>query len=64
MPDPVGIMVCVYGLSHAPALLLLEFQGYEDRGAFLVFFLVFVVESCMVFQSYGRRRRRSRRWHR
>ena len=22
-----GIMVCVYGLSHAPALLLLEFRG-------------------------------------
>ncbi len=46
-----GIMVCVYGLSHAPALLLLEFPRYEDRGAFLVFFLVFVVQSCMVFQS-------------
>jgi phosphatidate cytidylyltransferase len=37
-----GIMVCVYGLSHAPALLLLEFRGYEGRGAFLVFFLVLV----------------------
>ncbi len=47
-----GIMVCVYGLSHAPALLLLEFPRYEGRGAFLVFFLVFVVQSCMVVQSY------------
>ena len=37
-----GIMVCVFGLSHAPALLLLEFPGYEGRGAFLVFFLVMV----------------------
>jgi len=37
-----GIMVCVYGLSHAPALLLLEFPRYEGRGAFLLFFLVVV----------------------
>ena len=35
-----GIMVCVYGLSHAPALLLLELPGYDERGAFLLFFLV------------------------
>lgn len=47
-----GIMVCVYGLSHAPALLLLDFPGYEGRGAFLVFFLVVVVQSCMVMQAY------------
>ncbi|HWP20969.1 MAG TPA: phosphatidate cytidylyltransferase [Burkholderiaceae bacterium] len=47
-----GIMVCVYGLSHAPALLLLDFPGYEGRGAFLVFFLVFVVQSCMLLQVY------------
>jgi phosphatidate cytidylyltransferase len=37
-----GIMVCVYGLSHAPALLLLEFRNYQSRGAFLLFFLVAV----------------------
>ena len=37
-----GIMVCIYGLSHAPALLLLEFPGYRGRGAFLLFFLVAV----------------------
>jgi phosphatidate cytidylyltransferase len=35
-----GIMVCVYGMSHVPALLLLNFKGYEGKGAFLVFFLV------------------------
>jgi phosphatidate cytidylyltransferase len=47
-----GIMVCVYGLSHVPALLLLDFKdrNYEGKGAFLVFFLVFVVQSCMVVQ--------------
>jgi len=42
--------VCVYGLSHVPALMLLEFQDYEGKGAFLVFFLVLVVQSCMVLQ--------------
>lgn len=45
-----GIMVCVYGMSHVPALLLLDFPGHEGRGAFLVFFLVFVVQTCMIVQ--------------
>ena len=51
-----GIMVCVYGMSHVPALLLLSFPGYEGKSAFLVFFLVFVVQTCMVVQHLiGRR---------
>ena len=45
-----GIMVCVYGMSHVPALLLLDFPGYKDKGAFLVFFLVFVVQTATVVQ--------------
>src|SRR5512132_2652031 len=45
-----GIMVCVYGMSHVPALLLLSFPGYEGKSALLVFFLVFVVQTCMVVQ--------------
>lgn len=45
-----GIMVCVYGLSHAPALLLLEFRGHEGRGAFLVFFLVMVTATAHLVQ--------------
>lgn len=45
-----GIMVCVYGMSHVPALLLLDFPGYSEKGAFLVFFLVFVVQTCMLVQ--------------
>ncbi len=55
-----GIMVCVYGLSHAPALLLLEFEGYEDRGAFLVFFLVMVVAAAQVVQELASRSLRRR----
>ncbi|RZJ21882.1 MAG: phosphatidate cytidylyltransferase [Haliea sp.] len=45
-----GIMVCVYGLSHIPALLMLNFPNYQGKTAFLVFFLVFVVQSCMIAQ--------------
>ena len=45
-----GIMVCVYGISHVPALLLLKFPNYQGKNAFLVFFLVVVVQSCMLVQ--------------
>jgi len=53
-----GIMVCIYGMSHVPALLLLDFseRNYEGKGAFLVFFVVFVVQTCMVVQHLVSRR--------
>jgi phosphatidate cytidylyltransferase len=53
-----GIMVCIYGMSHVPALLLLEFPGrnYEGKEAFLVFFLVIVVQTCMLVQHLLTRR--------
>ena len=51
-----GIMVCVYGMSHVPALLLLDFPGYRDKSAFLVFFLVFVVQTCMLVQHLAWRK--------
>jgi len=50
-----GIMVCVYGLSHAPALLLLEFPDYRGRGAFLVFFLVTVAMVAQLAQAAASR---------
>jgi phosphatidate cytidylyltransferase len=51
-----GIMVCVYGMSHIPALLLLDFPRWnEAKNAFLVFFLVFVVQVCMVVQHVMQR---------
>jgi phosphatidate cytidylyltransferase len=50
-----GIMVCVYGMSHAPALLLLDLPKYEDRGAFLVFFLVVVVAVAQIVQEAASR---------
>jgi phosphatidate cytidylyltransferase len=55
-----GIMVCVYGLSHAPALLLLDFPRYEGRGAFLLFFLVMVVSIAQVMQEVASRKLRRR----
>jgi phosphatidate cytidylyltransferase len=53
-----GIMVCIYGMSHVPALLLLEFPGrnYAGKEAFLVFFLVSVVQTCMLVQHLLTRR--------
>ncbi|MBL0085285.1 MAG: phosphatidate cytidylyltransferase [Ideonella sp.] len=55
-----GIMVCVFGLSHAPALLLLEFPHYEGRGAFLLFFLVMVAAFAQIVQEAASRRLRLR----
>jgi phosphatidate cytidylyltransferase len=53
-----GIMVCIYGMSHVPALMLLEFPGrnYAGKEAFLVFFLVSVVQSCMLVQHLATRK--------
>ena len=56
-----GLVICVFCISHVPALLTLEIPGYEGRNAFLVIFLVLVVQSCDVLQYLwgklaGRRR--------
>jgi phosphatidate cytidylyltransferase len=50
-----GLVVCVYGLSHAPALLLLEVPRYEGRGAFLLFFLVVVAMAAQIAQELASR---------
>jgi phosphatidate cytidylyltransferase len=50
-----GIMVCVYGMSHAPALLLLSLPNYGERGAFLVFYLVVVVAAAQIVQELATR---------
>ncbi|MCA0243244.1 MAG: phosphatidate cytidylyltransferase [Proteobacteria bacterium] len=53
-----GIMVCVFGLSHAPALLLLDLPRFQDRGAFLLFFLVMVTAAAQIAQELASRRLR------
>ncbi len=45
-----GLMVCVFFVSHAPALLLLDIPGHPGAGARLLFFLVFVVQISDVLQ--------------
>ena len=55
-----GIMVCVYGLSHAPALILLDLPRFGGRGAFLLFFLVIVSAAAQIAQELASRQLRRR----
>jgi phosphatidate cytidylyltransferase len=45
-----GLMICVFCISHVPALLALDIPGYEDRDLLLIVFLVLVVQSSDVLQ--------------
>lgn len=47
-----GIMVCVYSLSHAPALLQLKIPGYEGHDARLLLYLVIVDQMSNVLQYF------------
>lgn len=45
-----GVMISVYCISHAPALLLLDLPGYQGQNALLLFYLIFVVQISDVLQ--------------
>jgi phosphatidate cytidylyltransferase len=45
-----GLLVCVYCISYAPALLTLEIRGYEGRGPRLLLFLTLVDQMSDVLQ--------------
>ena len=45
-----GLMICVYCISHVPALLALKIPGYEGQNALLIVFLILTVQSSDVFQ--------------
>ncbi|UZW59939.1 phosphatidate cytidylyltransferase [Lysobacter enzymogenes] len=45
-----GLMICVFCISHVPALINLKIPGYEGRNLLLVAFLVIVVQSSDVLQ--------------
>ncbi len=45
-----ALMVCVYCVSHAPALLFLNIPGYEGQNAKQLVYLVTVVQLSDVFQ--------------
>jgi len=45
-----GLMLTVYCLSHAPALMLLKIPGYEGQNLLLLFYLLLVVQLSDVLQ--------------
>ncbi len=56
-----GLMLAVYCISHAPALLTLPIAGYEGQNFLLLFFLITVVQASDVLQyvfgkMYGHRK--------
>ena len=56
-----GLMVCVYCVSHAPALLFLQIPGYEGENGKLLFYFILIVQLSDVLQyvwgkTLGRRK--------
>jgi phosphatidate cytidylyltransferase len=50
-----GLMICVYCVSHVPALLMLNIPGYEGQNAKLLMFFVLTVQISDVLQYvYGK----------
>lgn len=45
-----ALMICVFCVSHVPALLTLQIPGYENRNVLLIVFLVIVVQMSDVLQ--------------
>lgn len=45
-----GLLICVYSVSHAPALLSLQIPGYLGENAKLLFWFVIIVEISDVLQ--------------
>lgn len=45
-----GVMVCIYFVSHVPALLTLDIPGYKGRAPLLVIWFLLVVQSSDVLQ--------------
>lgn len=45
-----AVMICVFCVSHVPALLTLPIPGFEDRNLLLIAFLVIVVQGSDVLQ--------------
>ena len=45
-----ALMICVFCISHVPALMSLSIPGFEGRNILLIAYLVFVVQSSDVLQ--------------
>lgn len=50
-----ALMLCVFCISHAPALLILKIPGFDGRNVLLLFFLIAVVQLSDVLQyAFGK----------
>jgi phosphatidate cytidylyltransferase len=49
-----AVMVCVYGVSHAPALLFLELKHFHDNDVLLLFFLLIAQISDVLQYVFGK----------
>ncbi|GMV28522.1 MAG: phosphatidate cytidylyltransferase [Rhodanobacteraceae bacterium] len=45
-----GVMIAIYCISYAPALLVLDLAGFENQGALLLLYLMLVVQISDVMQ--------------
>jgi len=45
-----GLMLCVYAISHLPALLLLDIPGYQNRQTLLIIFVILIAQANDVLQ--------------
>jgi phosphatidate cytidylyltransferase len=45
-----GVMICIYCISHAPALLLLQIPNFEGQNALLLFYFMLIVQLSDVLQ--------------
>ncbi|MGB2833838.1 MAG: phosphatidate cytidylyltransferase [Methylotenera sp.] len=45
-----GVMIAIYCISHAPALLLLKIPNYEEQNALLLFYFLLIVQLSDVLQ--------------
>ncbi|HEY4364500.1 MAG TPA: phosphatidate cytidylyltransferase [Bryobacteraceae bacterium] len=45
-----GLMICVYCISHIPALMTLEIPGYAGRSPLLMVFLILIAQTSDVMQ--------------
>lgn len=45
-----GLMVCVYCVSHIPALMTLRIPGYENRAPLLMVFVVLIAQASDILQ--------------
>src|SRR5262249_18004241 len=45
-----AVLACTYGLSHAPALLMLDIPGYQGRDSTLLLYFLLVAQASDVLQ--------------